>query len=203
MLVAAVETRLEGSLARLSALDAVVENQRLRAQNQGLAEGVARMSALAATDPLTELFNRRGFEAELQRLGEGRAGRVLALIDVDHFKAINDRHGHATGDRVLRELARCLGAALRPRDLLARHGGEEFALLLPETNAQGVVTLAQELRALVADHDFVFDNQHITVTISLGVAQWSPGIRTAEEFIRVADAKLYQAKRDGRNRVAA
>jgi diguanylate cyclase (GGDEF)-like protein len=201
VLVAAVETRLEGSLARLSALDAVVENQRLRAQNQGLAEGVARMSALAATDPLTELFNRRGFEAELQRLGEGRAGRVLALIDVDHFKAINDRHGHATGDRVLRELARCLGAALRPRDLLARHGGEEFALLLQELGVGAAAGVLERMREVVAAHDWSAIAPGLRVTVSLGAVQPAPDEPLADALQR-ADRLLYEAKHQGRDRVA-
>ena len=201
VLVAAVETRLEGSLARLSALDAVVENQRLRAQNQGLAEGVARMSALAATDPLTELFNRRGFEAELQRLGEERAGRVLALIDVDHFKAINDRHGHATGDRVLRELARCLGAALQPRDLLARHGGEEFALLLQELGVGVAAGVLERMREVVAAHDWSAIAPGLRVTVSLGAVQPAPDEPLADALQR-ADRLLYEAKHQGRDRVA-
>ncbi|MFM7505882.1 MAG: diguanylate cyclase [Rubrivivax sp.] len=200
VLVAAVETRLEGSLARLSALDAVVENQRLKAQNQGLAEGVARMSALAATDPLTELFNRRGFEAELQRLGDGRAGRVLALIDVDHFKAINDRHGHATGDRVLRELARCLGAVLRPRDLLARHGGEEFALLLLELDAGAALGVLERMRAAVAAHDWSGIAPGLRVTVSAGAVRPAPDEVLADALQR-ADRLLYVAKHEGRDRI--
>jgi diguanylate cyclase (GGDEF)-like protein len=198
VLVAAVETRLEGSLARLSALDAVVENQRLRAQNQGLVEGVARMSALAATDPLTELFNRRGFEAELHRLGDGRSGRVLALIDVDHFKAINDRHGHATGDRVLRELARCLGAVLRPRDLLARYGGEEFALLLQELEAGAAAGVLERMREAVAAHDWSAIGPGLRVTVSLGAVRPALDEPLADALQR-ADRLLYEAKHRGRD----
>ena len=202
VLVAAIETRLEGSLARLSAQDAVVENQRLRAQNQGLAEGVARMSALASTDPLTELFNRRGFEAELQRLGDGRSGGVLALIDVDHFKAINDHHGHAAGDRALRELARCLGAVLRPRDLLARHGGEEFVLLLQELDAGAAASVLERMRAAVAAHDWSGIAPALRVTVSAGAVRPAPGEALADAVQR-ADRLLYEAKRQGRDRIVS
>ncbi len=171
------------------------------------AEFMSTISQMMVTDGLTQAHNKRHLleqlDNELNR--SARHGRPLGLImfDIDHFKKVNDTYGHLAGDHVLREVAGIVRGRIRRGEVFGRYGGEEFALLLPETNAQGAVTLAQELRTLVAEHAFVFDNQNIPVTISLGVAHWNPGIRTAEEFIRVADAKLYQAKRDGRNRVAA
>ncbi len=171
------------------------------------AEFMSTISQMMVTDGLTQAHNKRHLleqlDNELNR--SARHGRPLGLImfDIDHFKKVNDTYGHLAGDHILREVAGIVRGRIRRGEVFGRYGGEEFALLLPETTAQGAVTLAQEIRALVANNDFVFDNQRIPVTISLGVAQWNPAIRTAEEFIRVADAKLYQAKRDGRNRVAA
>jgi diguanylate cyclase (GGDEF)-like protein len=171
------------------------------------AEFMSTISQMMVTDGLTQAHNKRylleQIDNELNR--SARHGRPLGLLmfDIDHFKKVNDTYGHLAGDHVLKEAATIVRNRVRRGEVFGRYGGEEFALLLPETNAQGAYTLAEELRELVATHEFVFDNQRIGVTISLGLAQWNPGIRSAEEFIRVADAKLYQAKRDGRNRVAA
>ena len=107
------------------------------------------------------------------------------------------------GDHVLKEVSNIVRSRIRRNEVFSRYGGEEFALLLPETDVRGASTLAQEIRTLVASHDFIFDNQHIPVTVSLGVAQWNPNVRTADEFIRIADVRLYQAKREGRNRVVS
>jgi len=107
----------------------------------------------------------------------------------------------APGDYVLKEVSNIVRSRIRRNEVFSRYGGEEFALLLPETDVRGASTLAQEIRTLVASHDFIFDNQHIPITVSLGVAQWNPNVRTADEFIRIADMRLYQAKREGRNRV--
>ena len=171
------------------------------------AEFMSTISQMMVTDGLTQAHNKRHLleqiDNELNR--SVRHGRPLGLImfDIDHFKKVNDTYGHLAGDHVLKEVANLIRGRIRRGEVFGRYGGEEFALLLPETNLQGAITLANEVRAIIAGYDFTFDNQRIPVTVSLGVAQWNPTIRTAEEFIRVADAKLYQAKREGRNRVAA
>lgn len=156
----------------------------------------------AYTDYLTQINNRRRFEEQGTHLIESarRYGRPLSLLlmDVDHFKSINDSHGHQAGDTVLRELARLLRTQTRSADLLARWGGEEFAILAPETPAADAVTFAERIRASVAGHDFAPVGR---VTVSLGVA----GIAEEDEGMRSlharADRALYRAKRDGRNRV--
>ncbi len=170
-------------------------------------EFIETISQMMVTDGLTQAANKRHLTEkvtdELNR--SARHGRPLSLVmfDVDHFKKVNDTHGHVAGDVVLKEIASLVRSRVRRNEVFGRYGGEEFALLLPETTLQGAVTLAQELCVLVGSTPFLFDRTRIPVTISLGVAQWNPAIRTTDEFIRAADAKLYQAKRDGRNRVCA
>jgi diguanylate cyclase (GGDEF)-like protein len=156
-------------------------------------------------DGLTKAHNRRylfqEIDRELQR--EGRPGRPLALVmfDLDHFKKVNDTHGHMAGDHVLREIASLTRQHVRPGDVFARYGGEEFALLLPGKDLQGAAALAETIRAEVAAHVFTFEERTISMTISAGVAQANEDTRIADELIRSADQKLYDAKRGGRNRV--
>ncbi|MBI5518373.1 MAG: diguanylate cyclase [Deltaproteobacteria bacterium] len=171
------------------------------------AEFMTTISQMVVTDGLTQAHNKRHL---VERLGSYlalslRHGRPLALImfDIDHFKKVNDTYGHLAGDHVLKEVAGLVRARVRQDEVFARYGGEEFALLLPETDLRGAMTVASDVRQLVAGNIFTFENHKIPVTISLGVAQWTSMIRTTEEFIRAADAKLYQAKREGRNRVVA
>jgi diguanylate cyclase (GGDEF)-like protein len=169
------------------------------------AEFMSTISQMMVTDGLTQAHNKRHLieqlDNELNR--SARHGRPLGLImfDIDHFKKVNDTYGHLAGDHVLKEVSNIVRSRIRRNEVFSRYGGEEFALLLPETDVRGASTLAQEIRTLVASHDFIFDNQHIPITVSLGVAQWNPNVRTADEFIRIADMRLYQAKREGRNRV--
>ena len=157
---------------------------------------------LSTTDPLTSLRNRRAFD---ERLGEAfeharRYGRPLslAIVDVDHFKTINDTHGHDTGDAVLRGVAKMIGSRTRQTDFAARVGGEEFAILLPETALFEALQFGEKLRASIAAEPIV----HQRVTVSIGIASFPhssvPG--TAELF-RAADQALYRAKENGRNRV--
>jgi diguanylate cyclase (GGDEF)-like protein len=200
VLTAAIESRLEGSLARLTALDTEAENQRLKLQNQDLAEGVARLGTLASTDPLTELLNRRGFDDRVARLNGLDGGAVVALIDIDRFKAVNDQHGHAMGDQVLRVVATRLSAALRPQDLLARQGGEEFVLLLLDLDPEAACRVLERMREAVASHGWQQLVTGLGVTISLGATRWMPGEPLAAALVR-ADRWLYQAKAGGRDRV--
>ena len=170
------------------------------------AEFMSTISQMMVTDQLTQAANKRHLLDQLaNELNRSmRHGRPLSLVmfDIDHFKRVNDTYGHVAGDYVLKEVSTLVRTRIRRNEVFGRYGGEEFSLLLPETHLQGAYTLAQEIRALVAGHAFVFDNVRIPVTVSLGVAQWNPTIRSVDEFVQAADAKLYQAKREGRNRVA-
>jgi two-component system cell cycle response regulator len=174
---------------------------------------VARLGGLvdeqrraAVTDGLTGLYNRRFFEATLALEAEhaARSGRDLGLLvlDIDHFKRINDAHGHQAGDRVLRELAARLAAAIRGGDVLARYGGEEFVVLLRDTSVEAVPETAERLRRAVGDVPVVLpDDLWVAVTVSVGGAAWPVHAHSADELVRVADQALYAAKRLGRNRV--
>ena len=162
---------------------------------------------LTTMDALTQCFNKRYFleaiERELNRAM--RYGRMLSLImfDIDHFKKINDSHGHLAGDYVLRELAGIVTRSLRREDVFARYGGEEFAIILPEIDPESSRHVAEKLRRSVADHCFAFAGETIPVAISLGIrntAGAEDGL-TVPAFIAAADAKLYEAKQTGRNRV--
>jgi len=119
------------------------------------------------------------------------------MIDIDHFKQINDTYGHLTGDSVLRNLASILQKRLRPNDKLGRYGGEEFCAILPETNLTNAVRTAEELRTLVAAHSFVAEGKELRITMSLGAATLN-GVMQAEQLYKAADDLLYQAKRTGR-----
>ncbi len=169
------------------------------------AEFMSTISQMMVTDQLTQASNKRHLLEQLaNELNRSiRHGRPLSLVmfDIDFFKRVNDTYGHVAGDFVLKEVAALVRSRIRRNEVFGRYGGEEFTLLLPETHVQGAYTLALEVRALVESHDFVFDGARIPVTVSLGVAQWNPTIRTVEEFVQAADVKLYQAKREGRNRV--
>jgi diguanylate cyclase (GGDEF)-like protein len=151
-------------------------------------------------DGLTKAYNRRHLLEQIARELQG-AGRPLALVmfDLDHFKKLNDAYGHMAGDQVLREVASLMQQHARPGDVCARYGGEEFALLLPGMDLQGAVALAEEIRAEIAAHVVTFEEHTISMTISLGVAQANEDARVADDLIRPADQKLYDAKRGGRN----
>ncbi|MBI3181953.1 MAG: GGDEF domain-containing protein [Myxococcales bacterium] len=160
---------------------------------------------LTTVDGLTQVFNRRYFEETLEReiSRSNRYGREVSLVmvDIDHFKQINDNYGHLAGDHVLKHLASTIKTKIRREDIFARYGGEEFALLLPEIDLRGSTSMAEKARKLVEKQRFEFDRQVIPVTISLGVATLKAGLRDGGDLIRAADAKLYEAKSSGRNRV--
>jgi len=187
--------------ARLSAMRA-----RLHQQRGELGKALARIQELATRDELTGLANRRRLLEllELERQREARAGQAfsLAVIDLDHFKAINDRHGHPVGDRVLRHFAREALTTIRTCDILGRWGGEEFVLLMPSTR----VTLArlgvERLRARAESLQVEHDGQPVTFTLSAGVVEHRQGESVAETIAR-ADLALYLAKEQGRNRVVS
>lgn len=171
--------------------------------NRELEEALERNRALALTDAMTALPNRRHAEPILtQKVAEGcRYGRPLsvAVIDVDHFKSVNDRHGHAVGDAVLTALGRVLSDVAREADVAARWGGEEFVVICPETSLEGALVLAERVRKQVEGHRFA---SGLPITVSIGVAERRHD-DTAETLFERADAALYRAKRRGRNRVAS
>lgn len=166
----------------------------------------AELRRWAETDPLTGCANRRHFEArgrdEIARAD--RYGRRLSLVmlDIDRFKAINDTHGHAVGDRVIVTIAGvCAGVLREASDLLGRHGGEEFVILLPETGRDGALALAERLRGAVREARVPSAGGDIAVTVSIGVAEHGRG-GSLHDLIRRADAALYAAKHAGRDRIA-
>jgi diguanylate cyclase (GGDEF)-like protein len=163
---------------------------------------------LASTDPLTGAYNRRTFleliEKELSRARRFELPVSLVMLDIDHFKRINDTHGHLAGDRVLQRFADVVRAELRKEDVLVRYGGEEFCVLVPDVAGPGAVTLAGRIRAAVAREPFVIDGIEIPVTTSAGVAaRIDEGPEDLDRLVNRADEALYMAKRRGRNRVAS
>ncbi len=161
-----------------------------------------------ALDSLTKVANRRSFEKyltqELRLARTCESELVMLVVDVDHFKRVNDQFGHLAGDTVLRELASLMQQNLRGSDFLCRYGGEEFAIVLPATTLQAALPLAERLRVAISEHDFVHDGLHIAVTISIGAAGWGEdGVDNREELIACADNRLYKAKASGRNQVVA
>ncbi|MBK6982853.1 MAG: GGDEF domain-containing protein [Betaproteobacteria bacterium] len=163
---------------------------------------------LASLDPLTGAFNRRTFidlaEKQLSRARRIDAPLSLVLLDLDHFKSVNDNHGHLVGDRVLQRFADVVRDQLRKEDVLVRYGGEEFCLLLPDVPGPGAVALAGRIRKAVAGSPFVMNGVEIPLTLSAGVAaRIDEGPEGLDQLIGRADEALYMAKNRGRNRVAA
>lgn len=187
---------LQGRIAR-----ALRDKRRLDA----MASESAQLQKLSVTDGLTGLHNHRFFQDRLKEEFR-RAQRyddplALVLLDLDHFKAVNDGHGHPMGDQVLREVAACLKRSVRETDLLARYGGEEFAVLLPKTHLAGSLTVSEriwkDLGALRAGPE-----GQLRVTASLGVSGYpSRSVISSDRLVRTADEALYRAKREGRNKI--
>jgi len=171
-------------------------------KNRELEKTNETVRRLARTDALTGLANRRTLQEALHRevARAERQGNYLSVIvaDLDHFKLVNDRYGHSTGDQVLVLAAAVLGDQLRPFDLAARYGGEEFILLLPGIAVDGAMAIAERKRREIAEIDIPGCPERVTV--SLGVAAWVNG-ESPEAMVERADAALYNAKRSGRNRV--
>jgi two-component system cell cycle response regulator len=159
---------------------------------------------MALTDPLTGLYNQRYLRRHLSGLMESGQSRQLAvlMLDVDHFKSVNDRFGHASGDRALRLIADSLRVHTRVFDSVARYGGEEFVVVMPGTSTEEATAAAERLRSAVEVIEFTtLDNQPIPLTVSVGVA-CAPSTKGSPELLLLAaDAALYDAKRNGRNRV--
>ena len=165
-------------------------------------EEIYRMTII---DGLTGAHNKRSFleflEREIARCARHHRPLSLLMFDIDHFKKINDTHGHLTGDYVLKEMSKRLLGRVRREELLARYGGEEFAAVLPETDNAGAMTFAEQVRKLVGDEPFEYEGDKFPVTVSIGVATVAGQDLDSTSFIKMADDNLYRAKREGRDRV--
>jgi diguanylate cyclase (GGDEF)-like protein len=165
-------------------------------------EEIYRMTII---DGLTQVHVKRylleQLDKELMRARRHARDLSFLMLDIDHFKRINDRHGHLAGDHILKEVARLLSQRIRRDETLARYGGEEFAIVLPETTLEGARALAEGLRERVEQSRFAFQGEIIRVTISIGGAMLDESDRTSLDLIQRADDKLYEAKRAGRDRV--
>jgi diguanylate cyclase (GGDEF)-like protein len=168
----------------------------------------AKYRQQALMDTLTGMPNRRALMQTLERaLAQAvreRRPMALLMVDIDHFKRVNDTYGHLAGDAVLAAVARCLRDALRAQDFLGRYGGEEFLVLLPATDMAGAVRLAEHLRQCVQQMALPWEEQELRVTVSIGVhAQVPADVALASAMIETADQAMYAAKQAGRNRVQA
>jgi two-component system, cell cycle response regulator len=159
---------------------------------------------MTITDGLTDVGNKKRLdqlvEKEIPRALRHNRELALLMVDIDHFKDVNDTYGHLAGDSVLRDLAGIMAKRLRPDDELGRYGGEEFAAILPETSLGGALKIAEDLRGLVEQHRFIVEGEQIRVTVSIGAAALKQGM-DAKAFFRAADEMLYKAKNGGRNKV--
>jgi diguanylate cyclase len=191
-----------------SATEAVHERLESRAREvELLTRQLEQAKTEALLDPLTGLKNRRGFELAVNELGAAGSpfkDAALVLADIDHFKQINDKHGHLLGDKILRAIGQTLQSNIKGRDIAARPGGDEFAILLQQTPLTGARALAEQIRAAVAAGRIRradSKQQPGSVTLSIGVAVGGSD-DTLESMLARADAALYAAKRSGRNRVS-
>ena len=166
-----------------------------------------KMYKMATMDPGTDLYNRKylleALDSEFQFSRAQERPLSVIYYDLDYFKAVNDTHGHACGDFVLRECADVARACLRGDDILGRYGGEEFVVVLPNTNARVASRLAERIRKAIDTHKFQYDGKTLRQTVSMGVTEISPQFKTYKALLEDADQKLYQSKNTGRNRIVA
>lgn len=204
LMVRASLIELEAGLASDHQLH-VVTREVLAEANRSLRDQAEQLERLSTTDELTGVYNRRHLSRRLEEEARraARDGTMLALVllDVDNFKAINDRHSHVAGDQVLVRIAGVLAETVRRSDVVARWGGEEFALLLPGCGIAEASRVAEKARAAIAGNDWSDAAPGLAVTVSIGVACLREAGSDTLELVRLADRRLYGAKRAGRNRI--
>lgn len=168
-----------------------------------MAVGKKQLEALSRTDRLTELYNRGYWEeclvSEFHRVHRTKQPCTLCLFDIDHFKNVNDTYGHQAGDEVIRVTARLLRECIRGTDIAGRYGGEEFTVILIDTDAKGAMLFAERLRKAIENHPVIHGDKKISYTISLGLAECNDKLRNHKKWIECSDQALYQAKETGRN----
>jgi diguanylate cyclase (GGDEF)-like protein len=192
-----------GFLARMDIIEAVAEHLSMALSNLSLRE---RLRLQSIREPLTGLFNRRYLEEsatrELARCARRQLPLSLMMLDIDHFKAFNDVHGHAGGDALLAQFGKLLQEHTRGEDIACRYGGEEFTLILPEADVETAMKRAQVIRIAVESMRVQHLGRNLPqVTVSIGVSAFPQHGETPESLLRVADEALYRAKHKGRNRV--
>ena len=169
-------------------------------------EAQKKMAEMSTRDILTGLFNRRYFmealECEVARAKRYESNMVLCMMDLDHFKRINDSYGHPVGDMVLTETGKMLKKCVRQSDLACRYGGEEFALILPDTHTEKAHMVCERFRKMLTKHQFIYNSSRFQITLSIGIALFNPSNpKTPHNLISRADEALYQAKKSGRNKM--
>ncbi|HBX68232.1 MAG TPA: diguanylate cyclase response regulator [Chloroflexi bacterium] len=207
--------QIEELLARIRTHLALRElNKELAEKNQELKHEIAKrqeyeqaLERMARTDFLTKAINRRHFfelaNREIERAQRTNLPIALIMLDIDHFKKINDTHGHLTGDKILHNLAQLCQSKIRETDIFARYGGEEFVVLMPDTNGEFAQKTAERLRQVVFQSFMATGRANVLITISLGVACWDGNTELSlDQLIDKADQALYHAKKAGRNRVS-
>ncbi|WP_156896350.1 diguanylate cyclase [Aestuariibacter salexigens] len=165
----------------------------------------SQLQQISRTDGLTGLFNRRywqeQFELEFKRIRRNAKPASVLMLDIDHFKAVNDTHGHPAGDQVIKRLAKLIGESVRETDVAGRYGGEEFTILLPDTTASCAKLVAERIRKTAQKCVVTHEGVDITFTISVGICEYTPNHKEPMAWLEHVDQALYKAKQDGRNQV--
>ena len=180
----------------------LLANEQIEKQKEELSLAYQKMERLARTDPLTKLSNRRDFlekfRYEVNRFERNRKSFSLVLGDIDDFKVLNDQYGHNCGDFILTNISNLMRSMIRKQDLLARWGGEEFILLLPESPLQGGQKVAETIRKKISTESFSFNGERMSITLTLGVCEFN-GTMGIDACIKKADEALYRGKERGKN----
>lgn len=207
LLILALVTVLIWLLVRLRRLSLALQSEITRhTYTEGeLIRRNQELLQLASIDTLTGLTNRRVImqqaQSEIRRASRYQKDLAVLMLDIDHFKEINDRFGHAAGDRILAKFSSLLQQSIRDTDLAGRYGGEEFFILLPEIDIKTAISSAERIRMIIAAHTFTLvDGAHISITCSIGIAAYLPDQDDLDKLLLRADQAMYQAKHQGRNR---